>query len=71
MRKSQLYASSVLIETYWNVKRLELVAFPLTTSINRNILECKGDQIGEFSHVQPVLIETYWNVKADVPIPMP
>ena len=34
----------VLIETYWNVNRrpaAELVSEP---SINRNILECKGDR---------------------------
>ena len=34
----------VLIETYWNVKELELFPLPVALDgINRNILECKGE----------------------------
>ena len=40
------YASTVallvLIETYWNVKRGVVLDSDCCTSINRNILECKG-----------------------------
>ena len=32
----------VLIETYWNVKGIECTGITLVVSINRNILECKG-----------------------------
>ena len=43
--------AGVLIETYWNVKAiLELWNMNEETSINRNILECKGihaeDKVG-------------------------
>ena len=38
----QLYANSVLIETYWNVKESGVTIVLPFTSINRNILECKG-----------------------------
>ena len=46
-----LLAILVLIETYWNVKAiLELWNMNEETSINRNILECKGihaeDKVG-------------------------
>ena len=33
--------TSVLIETYWNVKNLQPLSGPSGRSINRNILECK------------------------------
>ena len=33
----------VLIETYWNVKDTSLTLFSVFSSINRNILECKGN----------------------------
>ena len=36
-------AKSVLIETYWNVKKSSfLIKSKPSLSINRNILECKG-----------------------------
>ena len=34
----------VLIETYWNVKLGTTAAMSLTSSINRNILECKASR---------------------------
>ena len=40
--------SSVLIETYWNVKSIvTLILAVFSCRINRNILECKG---GSFPH---------------------
>ena len=34
-------------------------------SINRNILECKGDVVQQAISCIVVLIETYWNVKGE------
>ena len=53
----------VLIETSWNVKKTMTSDVPLLRSINRNIVECKGEhQHTEIVH-DVVLIETSWNVK--------
>ena len=35
----------------------------MADSINRNIVECKVDQISELTGKTRVLIETLWNVK--------
>ena len=53
----------VLIETLWNVKYKRLRAIMVVTSINRNIVECKGIISSGTIRVLPVLIETLWNVK--------
>ena len=55
---------SVLIETYWNVKTLGFLLLLGYFSINRNILECKGNKYVYQNRTKPVLIETYWNVKS-------
>ena len=56
----------VLIETYWNVKAMEIKATDGSLCINRNILECKEllDSLPPPNRIY-VLIETYWNVKFD------
>ena len=58
-------ASSVLIETLWNVKRLLMITVCTPHScINRNIVECKVQKwVPKHSHID-VLIETLWNVKS-------
>ena len=53
----------VLIETYWNVKIASEVTLITFFGINRNILECKDEQLEEIASARVVLIETYWNVK--------
>ena len=56
--------SSVLIETYWNVKSIvTLILAVFSCRINRNILECKARYTLSHGSHQRVLIETYWNVK--------
>ena len=42
MKKDIRYQKEVLIETYWNVKDIADLLVVNLTSINRNILECKG-----------------------------
>ena len=54
----------VLIETYWNVKSVTIIlTVSIDSSINRNILECKGKFFQGGRRLNLVLIETYWNVK--------
>ena len=56
--------ASVLIETLWNVKNIEISAYPAPFSINRNIMECKDAKFCTGQDRCPkVLIETLWNVK--------
>ena len=56
-------AVQVLIETYWNVNKLDLeVNKAGSFSINRNILECKCQSRFFCASAELVLIETYWNV---------
>ena len=55
---------TVLIETLWNVKMLLIrVDNELTSSINRNIVECKANIKELIPLCRMVLIETLWNVK--------
>ena len=55
----------VLIETYWNVKKIWSASLLVTASgINRNILECKELRRITSGISGIVLIETYWNVKS-------
>ena len=55
-------ASSVLIETYWNVNDQVVSINRKSTGINRNILECKYVTSINALERKSVLIETYWNV---------
>ena len=55
----------VLIETSWNVKHLFLNEIIVHFRINRNIVECKEDEIEETWRRLRVLIETSWNVKLE------
>ena len=54
---------SVLIETYWNVKKEFEKMSENRVGINRNILECKDVENNQVYNQHTVLIETYWNVK--------
>ena len=57
--------AAVLIETYWNVNSTKGMNAYCTTSINRNILECKFlSMVPLFLTSLLVLIETYWNVNS-------
>ena len=54
----------VLIETYWNVKKIRQIRQLMKKlRINRNILECKVIFCTITTVSVAVLIETYWNVK--------
>ena len=56
----------VLIETLWNVKMQNYRHRIKPTSINRNIVECKGRSNKKIKIPRAVLIETLWNVKSAV-----
>ena len=45
----------------------ELIGGSEERGINRNILECKGQNTAKSQEFARVLIETYWNVKPDNP----
>ena len=53
----------VLIETLWNVKKNGKGSKTSAPSINRNIVECKGEHKKWILRDFAVLIETLWNVK--------
>ena len=58
------WSDLVLIETYWNVNQVRKILILGTTSINRNILECKSEVYKSTLDINRVLIETYWNVNS-------
>ena len=58
----------VLIETLWNVNQTMKSGSDISTSINRNIVECKCYSHSQRQDSPKVLIETLWNVNLLSPV---